>query len=70
MRLNIVYAYINKGVMFNRSHMMLLLSCKFLSNRFWVAKKRNLGVFFERFRMNPNRSCTTFEVLSGRMLFD
>ena len=58
MFLNIIYACIKKGVMFNKLNMTLLLNNKFLGNRLWWKTSNE----FKSFKNNM------FEILSSRML--
>ena len=46
MLLNIVYAYINKDVIFNKSHITLLLKSEFISDRLYNNEKNEYETYF------------------------
>ena len=66
---NIIYVYINKSVIFDKLDMMLLISNKFISDRFYNSEKTNLSRIFQienQFKsFNKNN---IFEVLLNRIL--
>ena len=66
---NIIYAYINKSVIFDKLDMMLLINNEFISDRFYNSEKTNLSRIFQienQFKsFNKNN---IFEVLLNRIL--
>ena len=44
---NIVYAYINEGVIFDRLNVMLLLNNEFMNDRFYDSEKTDLRRIFQ-----------------------
>ena len=64
---DIVYVYIRKGVMLDRSHMTLLLNNEFMSNRKNMKPRRTFWKTSHELKSFKN---SMFEVLPGRMLFE
>ena len=67
---NIVYTYIYKSVIFDKSYITLLLINKLLSNRFNNNEKTNLKRIFQIINQFKSFKNNMFEVLSSRILFN